>query len=101
MLCDLLNGVKLGSRYNRTFFEPYNSHCLARQFGLVQGIPLPNDSYAKFDERASSYAYELADWELISNERINNFRFEKFRVAPLATPEFASWWEAMFRKLLG
>ena len=68
---------------------------------LSTGNPLPYDSYAKLDERASFYANELANWELGSMERINSFYFEKFRVAPLATPEFASWWEAMFRKLLG
>ena len=57
---DLLNGVKLGSRYNRTSFEPYNPHYLARQFCLAQEIPLPYNSYAKFDERASLYVNELA-----------------------------------------
>ena len=88
--CDLLNGVKARSRYNHTFSEPYNPHCLGWQFGLVQGIPLLYESFAKFDERANLFANELTDWELSNNERINNFCFEKFRIAPLATLEFAS-----------
>ena len=66
----------------------------------MQGIPLPNESFTKFNERANLYSNELPNWELNGNEKINNFYFEKFRIAPLATPKFASWWEAMFKKLL-
>ena len=51
-------------------------------------------------QKASFYANEFADWELGSIERLNNFWFEKFRAAPLATPKFATWWEATFRKLI-
>ena len=46
------------------------------------------------------YANELADWELSSNKRINNFCFKKFRIAPSAILEFPSWWEGLFRKML-
>ena len=85
MTHDLLNEVMSKSRYNHTSFDPYNPQCMARQFSLVQGISLPCESFAKFDEKANLFANELADWEISSNEKIDNFHFEKFRVAPSAT----------------
>lgn len=36
-----LNKVRPKLKYNHTSSEPYNPHCLAQQFGLVQGIPSP------------------------------------------------------------
>ena len=92
--------MKLRSRYNHTFSKPYNPYYLALQFDLVQGIPFPYNSFAKFDERANLYANELVDWELSSNKRINNFFFEKFRIAPSTSQKITSWWEVMFKKLL-
>ena len=101
MAHDLLNRVRPKSRYNHTSFEPYNLHYLARQFGLVQGIFLPYELYAKFDQRTNLYNNKLVDWELSNKERINNFCFEKFKITSSTTPNFVSWWEAMFKKLLG
>ena len=89
------------SRCNHTSSEPYNPHYLPRQFGLVQRIPLPYESDSKFDEWVILYVNKLVDWELNSNERINNFYFEKFKIAPLTTLELALWWEAQLKKLLG
>ena len=88
---DILNRGRSKFRYNHTFSKPYNPYCLAQQFCLVQGIPLLCKSYAKFDKQANIFANELADLELSSNEKMNNFHFEKFKIAPLATLEFASW----------
>ena len=48
-------------RYNHTSSKTYNLHCLAQQFGLVEGIPFPYESFAKFDERTNLYANELAN----------------------------------------
>ena len=101
MARDILNGVKPKSSYNHTSSKPYNPHYLARQFGLMQGIPFPYESFAKFDEWANLYAKELANQEMSSNKRISNFYFEKFQNSSPAIPKFASWLEAMFKKLLG
>ena len=82
MARDILNGVKPKSSYNHTSSKPYNPHYLARQFGLMQGIPFPYESFAKFDEWANLYTKELANQEMSSNKRISNFYFEKFKIAP-------------------
>ena len=98
MACDLLNGVKSWSPYNKTSSELYKPHSLAWLLGLVQEIPLSYDYYVKFDEQASLYANKLANWEWSSNEKMNNFHFEKFRLATSTTSEFPLWWEVVFKK---
>ena len=69
---------------------------VARQFGLVQLLPVP-PTWTKnkdWSARVSISKDEAKKVSVLSKERIKAFPFNPFQVRLVSSPQFQSWWEA-------
>jgi hypothetical protein len=77
--------------------EVYSPNFLARQFGLLQFVPIPpifiaNDPW----HQRSVYTNEEAEVIIAEDlSRITAAKIEPFRIVSDALPLFTSWWEAL------
>ena len=78
-------------------FEVYNPHFLARQFGLLQSVPLPPIFTANVPwHRRSMFTNEEAKVIIVEGiSKITAARIEPFRIVSDALPLFNNWWEAL------
>ena len=76
--------------------EAYCPSLVARQFGLVQLLPVP-PTWTKnkdWSARVSISKDEAKKVSVLSKERIKAFLFNPFQVRLVSSPQFQSWWEA-------
>ncbi len=75
--------------------EAYCPSLLARQFGLVQLLPVP-PTWTKtkdWDSRVSISKDEVQKVSTLARERITSFAFTPFQVRPVSSSLFHSCWE--------
>jgi hypothetical protein len=78
-------------------FEVYSPHFLAKQFGLLQSVPLPSIFTANVPWHKRSVCTN-EEVEVIIVEGISKItvaKVEPFKIASDALPLFTSWWEAL------
>ncbi len=87
--------VVLQNKYSG--FEVYGPHFLARQFGLLQSVPLPPIFTANVPwHKRSVFTNEEAEVIIVEgNSKITAAKVEPFRIVSDALPLFTSWWEAL------
>ena len=76
--------------------KAYCPSLVARQFGLVQLLPVP-PTWTKnkdWSARVSISKDEAKKVSVLSKERIKAFPFNPFQVRLVSSPQFQSWWEA-------
>ena len=73
-------------------FEVYNPHYLARQFGLLQSVPLPSIFTANVPwHRRSTFTNEEAEVIIVEGiSKITATKIEPFRIVSNALPLFDS-----------
>jgi hypothetical protein len=78
-------------------FEVYSPHFLARQFGLLQFVPLPLIFTANVPwHKRSVCTNEEAEVIIVEGiSKITAAKVEPFRIVSDALPLFTSWWEAL------
>uniref|UniRef100_A0A2N9GAK7 Aminotransferase-like plant mobile domain-containing protein n=1 Tax=Fagus sylvatica TaxID=28930 RepID=A0A2N9GAK7_FAGSY len=75
--------------------KAYCPSLVARQFGLVQLLPVPL-TWTKnkdWDSTVSISKDEAQKVSTLARERVTNFAFTPFQVRPLSSSSFHSWWE--------
>jgi hypothetical protein len=78
-------------------FEVYSPHFLARQFGLLQYVPLPPIFTANVPwHKRSVCTNEEAEVIIVEDiSKITTAKVEPFKIVFDALPLFTSWWEAL------
>ena len=72
------------------------AHCpslVAKQFGLVQLLPVPWTKNKDWSSRVSIFKDEAQRVSNLARERVTSFTLTPFWVRPVSSSSFHSWWE--------
>lgn len=96
---DLMCGVKPTARYNKTLGEFYFPNMFARQFGLVQSIPLAYESKVTHFTRPTLSANDIESLTTKSVEKLNHLKYSPFPWLTAETSAFVKWWPLVTRTI--